>query len=93
MIIDALREIAGKESDGAAAMTAAPDVDGAGAVELLARYRAARDRLRRGVELLSLALDLRERLYWGCFDLDAARAEVAAFKYACAAHRWWRRSQ
>jgi hypothetical protein len=58
-----------------------------------AELDAARDRLRRGVELLNLALDLRERLYWGCFDLDDARAEVAVFKYACAAHRWWWRSQ
>jgi len=46
----------------------------------------------RGVNLLEHALDLREQLGWG-IDLDNARADVNALKYACEAHRWWRSPQ
>jgi hypothetical protein len=54
---------------------------------LVARYRAARGRLNRDLDLIDRALDLREMLYWGCFDLDDARAEVADFKRRCLAWR------
>ena len=50
---------------------------------------AARARLDASVLLLEHALDLREQLWWS-IDLDDARAEVAALKYAVKAHRWWR---
>ena len=56
------------------------------------RFNHARERLDASVNLLGLALDLRERLWWS-IDLDDARAEVAALKYAVKAHRWWRSSQ
>jgi hypothetical protein len=52
----------------------------------------ARDRLDASVNLLGLALDLREQLWWG-FDLDDARAEVDLLKYAVKAHNWWRSMQ
>jgi hypothetical protein len=35
---------------------------------------------------------LGELLDMGVLDLDEARAEVNAFRFACDAHRWWRRS-
>jgi hypothetical protein len=60
---------------------------------LIAKYRAARGRLNAGLDLIDRSFEIRALLYMGVLDLDDARAAVSVFKYACAAHRWWRRSQ
>ena len=60
--------------------------------DLVTKLDAARGRLDASVHLLTLALDVRESLWWQC-DLDDARADVNALKYACRAHRWWRATQ
>lgn len=62
---------------------------GAEQPNLLAQLDRARARLDASVLLLEQALDLRELLWWQC-DLDDARADVNALKYAYKAHRWWR---
>ena len=57
--------------------------------DLVSQLDAARARLDASVLLLERALDLRQQLWWS-IDLDDARADVAALKYAAKAHRWWR---
>ena len=54
---------------------------------LLIRRDYGRARLDRGVDLMQRALELREQLEWGIFDLDEAIAEVRAFKGAVAQYR------
>ncbi len=65
------------------------DADADAGHDLLARLDAARARLDASVLLLGQALDLREQLWWG-IDLDDARDNVNAIKYAVKAHHWWR---
>lgn len=57
-----------------------------GGNKLIAELEDARAKLDRGVDLLQLAIDLQEQLWWS-LDLDDAVAEVAALKRAVEAHR------
>ena len=52
-------------------------------VVLLAQYRDARRQLKATLDLLSEAIELRERLWWQP-DIDEARRQAADFKRAIA---------
>lgn len=58
---------------------------------LVTQYRAARHQLNESVALLARAADLREKLWWGIYDLGDALADVAALRRAVAAHKRERR--
>jgi hypothetical protein len=59
--------------------------------DLITEYRCERDDLNASLDLLCWSMDLREQLQWGVFDMEFARAEVAAFKRACERHKAHRR--
>jgi hypothetical protein len=75
------------ESRSSGWLNGSPDSSPPRAVQQL---NAARARLNAGLDLIDRALDLREHLCWGVFDIEDARAAVAAFKRDAEAFRWRR---
>jgi hypothetical protein len=60
--------------------------DKAAQLDLIARLNAARRQIDADTYFLNRALDIREQLRWGIFDLGEAIAEVGAFQRDCRAH-------
>jgi hypothetical protein len=59
--------------------------------KIIADLNHARALVDRATDLLEVAENLRQRIYWG-LDLDDIEDDVRVFRYACKAHRWWRRT-